>query len=53
MMYRIIKIWYNGGKEIIESTEDGHYANNRVAELNRRIDRKQKNHPLKYKIETF
>ncbi len=50
MIYKIIKIWYNGGRQVIEETEDGTYADKRVKELNSRIDLKQKNQPIKYSI---
>lgn len=50
-MYQIYKLWHNGGKQLIEETSDGNYANKRVLQLNEQIDFKHKGHPLKYLLE--
>ena len=43
----------NGGKQFIEETNDGDYADKRVKELNKRIDSHHKNRPNSYSLETI
>ena len=51
--YYIYKNWHNGGKQFIEETTDGDYADKRVKELNKRIDSHHKNQPISYSLETI
>ena len=53
MKYIIYKNWHNGGKQFIEETDDGDYADKRVKELNKRIDSHHKNQPISYSLETI
>lgn len=53
MKYIIYKNWYNGGKQFIEETNDGDYADKRVKELNKTIDIHHKNQPINYSLETI